>query len=181
MAKLSFKLKEGSGFQIPPEGVYDYQITEVSTDTDKEGSPQVVCQLTIVGTESDGMAFKQYYTLNEKRGWLLLKLLDVTGVEYTKVEAEEDGELPELTFDPDDLLYAFFQAELIVNRDEAKKKDYINLRNEQASTLSDEDASEGADEGDEPAAEAAPEPEPEPPAAEEKPKARRRRRPPAQA
>ena len=172
MGKFKFQTNKDGGFTLPPEGTFDLQIIEVKPDSSNDGDPQIVVKVEIADGEHEGASFRQYYTANEERGWALLNLLKATGIEYTAGEAEE-GEPAEIEFDPDDLLHAYFRARIELNRNETKKKTYINLREEQASTMSDDDAP--AEDEDAPADE--PEPEAEAKAKADAPQGRRRARP----
>lgn len=163
MGKFKFKSNKDGGFVLPPEGTFDLQIVEAKPDVSNNGDPQIVIKVEIADGPHEGMAFRQFYTANEERGWALINLLKATGVDYEVVEGDE-GEPAEFEFDPDDLIHAYFRATIELNRNEAKKKTYINLREEQPSTLADDDA-------DEPEANDEPEPAPEPQ------KTRRRARP----
>lgn len=168
MAKLKFSANQ-DGFTLPPEGTFDFEIIEVKLDQDRKGDPQVVTRLEIADGPHEGIRFRQYYTANESRGWVLVNLLKACGVDY-EVTDGEDGEPPEFEFDPDDLLGCYMRAEIVLNRDEQKKKTYINLNNEQASKLSGAD--DGAEQEQEPEQD---DTEVDEPPVEEAPKARRRR------
>jgi len=177
MGKFKFKADKDGGFVLPPEGTFDLQIVEAKPDTSNNGDPQIVVKVEIADGPHEGMAFRQFYTANEERGWALLAMLKATGIDYEMAEGDE-GEPSEFEFDPDDLIHAYFRATIVLNRNEEKKKTYINLREEQASTLSD--AGEEDEEEDAPADEPPPAEEEkvdEPPAAAAKSSGRRRARP----
>ena len=137
MGKFKFKANQDGGFTLPPEGTFDLQIIEVKTDANKDGEPQIVPRIRIADGPHEDIKFRQYYTANEERGWALVNLLKACGVDYAVSEAAE-GEVPEFEFDPDDLLYAYFRARIELNKNETSGKTYINLKEEQASKLSDE-------------------------------------------
>lgn len=157
MGKFKFQANQ-DGFTLPPEGTFDFEIIEVKEDQSRDGDPQIVARLEIAEGPHEGVKFRQYYTASESRGWVLVNLLKACGVDYEMTESD-DGEPPEFSFDSDDLLGCYFRAEIVLNRDEAKKKTYINLNGETASTLSNdgEEEEDAPEEEEEPEAEAAPE------------------------
>lgn len=151
MGKFKFTTNKDGGFVLPPEGTFDLQIVEAKEDVSNAGDPQIVVKVEIADGPHEGMSFRQYYTANEAQGWVLLALLKATGIDYEMVEGTE-GEPAEFGFDVEDLIHSYFRATIELNKNEGKGKTYINLREQQASTLS-----EGAGE-DKPEPESQPEP-----------------------
>lgn len=178
--KIRFRASKTGSFKLPPEGTYDLQIVKVETDkTSKDGEPQVVVTFEIADGEQAGLKFKQFYTLNEERGWLFRVLCEVAGLALENQNEDPDDDLAEFDMDPDDLLERYIRATVLINKVGEKK--YVNLRDEQASTF--QGASEGDSDGDEE------EPADEPPAnagtsssaPSGNPAGRRRRAPPQSA
>lgn len=164
MAKLRFRTSKDGGFQLPPEGTFDLQAVEVKADqTDNNGDPQVVVRWEIASGPETGKKFRQYYTLNEDRGFFFQRTLDAAGVDYELIPSEDPEEGPEIVFDPDDIPGCYIRATIKLNRNEAKGKTYVNLTDEQASAMSGSDDEEEDEGGNEPEA-------------EEKPQTERRRR-----
>lgn len=165
MARLKFRGNKDGGFTLPPEGTYDLQIVSIKADeTSNEGDPQVVVQFEIIGGPQAGSKFRQYYTLNEDRSWVFLKLLKAAGVDYSVTEGDGEND-DEFDLDPDELLQCYLRARLTHYHNEAKNKTYINMADEQASKLSDSGSDDTSSEAESDGA------------SDEPPTERRRRRP----
>jgi hypothetical protein len=133
MAQIQFAKPEKTSTLLP-EGIYDFEITQVTQTTAKSsGNPQLEIKLSVIGPEAyAGKTIMQWWSLTAKSTWKLFKLLDATGVDYD----EADGQI---NFDTDMLEGSIFRAK--VTQEENPSNGNLNNRlgNEQPSPLSTEE------------------------------------------
>lgn len=149
MGKIRFRARKGTGFKLPPEGTHELQIVHVDgSKTSREGDQQVVVQFAIADGPHEGEKFRQYYTLNEERGWVFRALCEAAGLVVENVNEDEDDEVGEYDLDIDDLNERYLRARVEINEGKNGKK-FVNLRDEEPSKLqqaADADDPEPADE-----------------------------------
>lgn len=144
--KIQFTTNKSGGFKLPPEGTFELQVVDAKFDkVTQDGDLNPMLQLEIVEGPEASSKFRQYYTLNEDRGWVFRDVLDALGVDYEVIESDDpDDDSAAFEFDPDDVLNRYMRAELTHYHNPKNGKTYINLGNLQPSKLGD-----GADEADE--------------------------------
>jgi hypothetical protein len=156
MARIAFSANKGSGFKLPPEGTYDFEITDVKTEEkpDKNGDPRIYLQLKIADGPQAGSEVRHYHTLSSERGWTLREVLQAAGVDYAEEDGGE-GEPYSIECDTDELIGRYFRADLTHWKNTNTGKVSANINQVQVSPLQEAAAGGDADAAEEPAPEPA--------------------------
>lgn len=174
MTRIAFSANKGSGFKLPPEGTYDFEITDVKEDKpDKNGDIRIFLQLKIADGPQAGSEVRHYHTLSSERGWTLREVLQAVGADYTEDDGGE-GEPYSIECDTDELIGRYFRADLTHYKNPNTGKTSPNINQVQVSPL--QEAAAGGTEAapEEPPAEA---PKPAPQTAKAAPQGTARPRP----
>lgn len=130
MAKPIRVVHQENDFTPLPEGTYDCKIIKVEQSTSSKGNPQLEVSLEVVEGPKQGRKPKKWYSMTEKAGWALRKLVEELDVAFTDHGKTPDGQL-DWEFDADDLVGRIVRYDVTIRTHEGKKNN--DFSNEQVS------------------------------------------------
>lgn len=133
MAKINFTRGKG-GFDLLPEGTYDFTIKSVKQGTAKtSGNAQLEVDLEVVDGNHAGASHREWYSLSPKAGWKIAALLEAAGIDAVDTGQVNEESDPVLEADPDELVGRFIRGTISHEKYEKTGKTNARLNKEEPS------------------------------------------------